>query len=388
MSLWYKTLLILGLMSGLQSCNMVDDYMLGKDNTPAPAPLEKIKPEFSLSEKWRSSVSVAKKGDPFLKIKPVAVGDKLYTASNAGIIQAVSKQDGKVIWSQQLPTGIVSGPTVGIGLIIVSTDKSSVVALNENTGKVMWQHQVSGDVLSKPVIYRDKIIVKTIDGNVYALSFSTGEKLWLAAHGSPHIILKASSSPVLMHDNVLLVGFSDGKLDAIDANTGNVMWSRAMAYAMGSSDVERLVDIDSDPIIEGNTVYLAGYQGSIGALSLQDGNFIWKKPASTFKNITIKGNALYMTDSNDVVWSYDKNTGQVLWKQEDLKARGLTEPVMWGNRVVLGDKFGYIHVLAADNGKIMTRAEVPGPVIQAPVLSSNTLYVQSANGQLIRLAVG
>ena len=188
-------------------------------------------------------------------------------------------------------------------------------------------------------------------------------------------------------DKLALVGFSDGKLDAIDIQTGNVVWQRSIAYASGSSDVERLVDIDADPIVRGNIAYLASYQGYIGALSLANGEFVWRKPASVYKNMAIDNTTLYVTDSDDILWAFDSISGHVKWKQLALKARGLTEPVLLGNRLIVGDRTGFVHVLATQNGELVSREQVSGPVDIAPAVAENSVYVMTANGKLSRFSV-
>lgn len=155
------------------------------------------------------------------------------------------------------------GPSVADGYIALGTNASHVVLLKQSDGSSVWQANVSSDVLSKPAIAHKKVIAKTTDGNLYAFDLHSGEKIWVVDHGSPHLILKASSSPVV-HGKVIFVGYSDGKLDAVDINFGH-LWQRSIAYANGASDVERLVDIDADPIVRNETIYLASYQGHVGA---------------------------------------------------------------------------------------------------------------------------
>ena len=249
--------------------------------------------------------------------------------------------------------------------------------LNAANGNTVWESRVSGDVLSTPLFANDAVVAKSIDGNLYAFDIKTGKKRFFVEHGTPNLILKASASPVRLGD-LVLVGFSDGKLDAVELKTGRVVWQRSIAYANGSSDVERLVDIDADPIIRGDTVYLASYQGEIGSLSLNSGQFIWHKPASTYKNLAIEGDTLYMTDSDDVVWAYDRNNGQVRWKQESLKARGVTEPVVMGRTVLLGDKTGFLHILDAQRGDFLSRFQQNGAIEVAPIVSGNRVYVLTA----------
>lgn len=381
-----RKLVILGLCMLAQACTQVDDYLLGKDNTPQPTPLAPLTQKASMIEKWSVPMGKASKASTDLKLKPSIHGNIIYVANASGTVQAVDKGTGTLLWSKQLSHNVVSGPTVANGYIALGTNKSTVVLLRQSDGAELHELKISGDALSKPAITNNKVVIKTIDGYLYAFDLKTGEKLWGTEHGSPSLILKASSSPVIM-DKLALVGFSDGKLDAVEIQSGTVVWQRSIAYASGASDVERLVDIDADPIVRGDTVYLASYQGYIGALSLANGEFIWRKPASVYKNMAIDNSTLYVTDSDDVLWALDRRNGQVKWKQLALKARGLTEPVLMGNRLIVGDRTGFVHVLATHNGELVSRIQMSGPVDIAPAVAENSVYVMTANGKLSRYSV-
>ena len=383
-----KNIITVALLSlSVIGCSKLDDYMLGKDNTPVPKTLEPVNSKASLTEKWSAPTGFNKKNSAYLKLKPVIKGNTVYVADASGVVQAVDTASGRAIWSQKLNSGVISGPTVANGYVVVGTDASKIVTLKQDTGTEVWQAGLTGDTLAKPVITQNKVIAKTIDGNLYAFDLNKGNRLWISEHGAPSLILKASSSPVVVDGKMVLVGYSDGKMDAVDLQTGQVLWQRSIAFATGSSDVERLVDIDADPIVQGNTVLLASYQGYIGALALSDGQFIWRKPASTYKNIIVRGGSVYMSDSNDVLWSINKQTGQVNWKQDKLKSRGLTEPSFIDGNLVVGDKTGMLHVLSAKNGEFISRAQLGGAITISPGVSGNSVYVLTANGKLSRFSV-
>ncbi|KGP62305.1 dehydrogenase [Legionella norrlandica] len=377
---------ILVLFTLIQGCNRIDDYMLGKDNTPQPKELKDIQTKVKIAQNWATPVGKTHKGHEYLNLRPVIRGDIVYTADASGLVQAVGKKDGQIKWSTLLKSNIVSGPTVADGFIVVGTSTSSLVLLNQADGKEIWQNKVSAEVLAPPAISHQKVIAKTIDGKVYAIDAVNGKQLWVADHGSPSLVLKASSSPIIV-DNLVLIGFSDGKLDALELQTGRLIWQRSIAYGIGASDVDRLVDIDSDPIISNNIAYLASYQGYVGALSLSDGQFIWRKPASVYKNMLLSHNSLYFTDSNDVLWSLNSQTGQVNWKQTALKARGLTAPVLVGDDLAVGDKTGYLHIISTQTGELMGRSQLSGGVAVAPSVSGKKMYVLTDNGMLNQLAV-
>ena len=379
-------LLTLALCVLVQGCNKLDDYMLGKDNTPQPKELKQIDSKLKVTQNWSAPVGKAHKNLGYLKLQPVAQGSLIYTADASGLVQAVNKSNGSIKWSTPLKHSLVSGPSVASGVVAVGTSNSTLVILDQATGKKLWQAKLSGELLSDPAIAHHKIIAKTIDGKVYAFDQASGKQLWMVEHGSPSLVLKASSSPIVV-GNQVLIGFSDGKLEAMDIDSGRLIWQRSMAYASGSSDVERLVDIDADPIVENHVAYLATYQGYIGALSLDNGEFLWKKPGSVYKNILLHANNLYVTDTNDVLWSIDSKTGHVNWKQTALKARGLTEPVLMSNDLVVGDKTGYLHFLDTQAGDLLARSQVSSGVSSAPIVVGRKLYVLTNNGMLNELTV-
>ncbi|MBA2648482.1 MAG: outer membrane protein assembly factor BamB [Legionella sp.] len=379
-------LLIILLYTMIQGCTTVDDFLLGKDNTNKPRELKQIQSKVNISQNWAVAVGKPHQSNDYLKLKPLVVKDVIYTAEANGLVQAQMKKDGQLKWSHQLKHGIVSGPSIKEGLVALGTNAATLVVLNQADGTVRWQSKIFGEMLSPPAIAQGKVIAKTIDGKVFAFDATTGKQLWVANHGAPSLVLKASSSPVVL-GNLVLIGFSDGKLEALNLETGQTVWQRSIAYASGSSDVERLVDIDSDPIVKDNIAYLASYQGYIGALSLADGQFLWRKPASVYKNMVLHSNTLYLTDSNDILWSLNAHSGQVNWKQSALKARGLTEPVLMGTRLVVGDKTGYLHIVSVQTGKLLGRTQLSSSVSISPTAVGSHVYVLTDNGMLNQLSV-
>lgn len=376
----FIVIMVLGLLN-LQACSLVDDYVLGKDNTLKPALLQDIHPKAQLVKQWSTSVGKAVTTRTYLKLKPVRVGQVIYTATSEGRVSAVNAHTGHLVWTVVLKQSIVSGPTVAQGVVIVSTDTATLVALSQDNGHRRWVAHLSEDALSKSVIAGDKVIAKSIDGHLYAFDLHSGKERWMVEHGAPNLILRTSSAPKVMGD-LVLAGYSDGKLDAIELSTGRIVWQRSIAYANGASDVERLVDIGADLVVRGRWVYLASYQGYIGALNLDDGQFIWSKPASVYKNMAVDSETLYVSDSHDVIWAYDLQTGQIKWKQAALKGHVITEPVLNGNYLVVGDSLGYVHILSKNNGERVGREHLGSAIDSAPLQSDGQLLFMTADGAL------
>lgn len=377
----------LSLFLGLSSCSMLDDYLLGKDNTVKPKALAPLEHSHELSKLWAVPAGHSLSHFSYHKLKPELISQRIITAFPDGTVQVTNAKTGDVIWSKQLPSSIISGPAVSQDYIALGLSSAQVILLNASNGAFIWKKTVSGDVLAKPVFAKNKVLAKTIDGNLYAFDLTTGKKAWVSEHGSPHLILKTSASPVVKGSQII-VGYSDGKLDAIDIKSGIVLWQRSIAYASGASDLERLVDIDANPIVEGDKVFIASYQGYIGSLLLSNGEFAWRKPSSVFKDMSSDTENLYYTDSDDTIWSLNKQSGHVNWKQSSLQARGLTETIVLGQFLAVADKTGYLHVLSKQTGEFVARAQLAAPVFTSPVADADGIYVLAANGQLYRFKLG
>jgi outer membrane protein assembly factor BamB len=379
---YYKAGWLLGIALMMQGCTQLDDYLLGKDNTPLPTPLPAVEHQVPWTEQWSLPL-----GRTHAKLKPVVQGDTIYIADVSGRLMAVNKVSGQMRWSQQLPKRLVGGPVVHNGIIALATHDAGIMVLDERTQRVLWQARVSSDVLSSPLMTHQLLIAKTVDGHLIAFDLKNGKKRWEVDHGSPHLILKASSSPILTQGR-LLVGFSDGKLDAIDPDSGRVIWQKSIAYATGASDVERLVDIDADPISANGVVYIASYQGYLSAININNGELLWSKPASTYKNLAFDTHSLYMTDEDDVIRAFNPVNGQVRWKQTDLTARHVTAPVNVGTWIIVGDETGWLHLLDSRHGDLRGRVAVPGAVEMAPVVSEQRVYVITQAGSLTCFTLG
>lgn len=374
----------------LNSCtpvDTVDDYLLGKDNAPTPKPLAPIKTDVPLKTKWIAPTSTQGKDNAWLKLQPAVSSHFIYTADAQGHVSAVERATGKIRWQKNLPMPLVSGPVIHDNRLILGTAHAALLALNADTGQEIWQTKVSGNIYATPAVHQNKVFAKTMDGNLYAIDLKTGHRIWLSKHGAPQLVLKAASSPVVA-GNKVLVGYADGKIDALDIHTGRTLWQRQIAYAGGVSDVERLVDIDTDPIIHDQVAYLGSYQSYVGAISLNDGQTLWQKPVSVYKNMALEAGVLYVVDIHDVVWAIQSRNGQVLWKQTALKHRNLSSPAIKGQFVLLGDSSGLLHLLSSANGQLAGRMPVSGAVKTSPLVVGKNIYVSSSAGKLACYAIG
>lgn len=374
------------LFASLVGCTYIDDYAFGKDNTPKPMPLPQVQNKKSVHIDWSVSLAGFKKQGMSADMVPFVSNDLVYVATPQGIIYALKEADGRILWQTNLHQSLLAGPVVSGDKIVVTGDDAAIYVLKRKNGALLHRIGVANDVMSKPYIHHQKIYTKTITGAVYCIDLQTGHKDWKYEHPPSEIILKASSSPIY-YQHMILVGFSDGSLVGLEPEKGHPIFTQHISYAKGVSEVERLTDVDTNPLIDQDHLYIASYQGDIGAYSISESDFIWKKPASTYHDLSFVGDTLVMVSSKDVVWAYHKRTGQILWTQNQLKARRLTAPVIWNHNIWIGDALGYLHGLSPQTGQFVGQLKLPGAMVSAPVIEGNHAWVMTTNGQLHRLSL-
>jgi outer membrane protein assembly factor BamB len=380
-------MILVALMSlTISACTYIDDYVFGKDNTPAPNPLPVVKHKKNVHIDWSTNIGSFKKNTATPDLAPGFDSRNIYVAAPNGKITALNKKTGQVLWQSETHLSLLAGPVVAGEQLIVSGDDSAIYILDRNNGKVLQRVSVTNDVFAKPFVHAGKIYAKTITGVVYCIDLKTGHKDWKYEHTSTEIILKASSSPVF-YQNSILVGFSDGSIVGLEPLKGHPIFQQHVSYARGVSEVERLNDVDTNPLIDQDRLYIASYQGEVGAYSIPQSEFIWKRQASTFHDLVFVDSTLVLVSSSDSVWAYHKTNGQVLWTQKALKARGLTAPAIWRGQIWVGDRLGTLHGISPSSGQFIGQLQMPGSIVSSPVIDGDVCYVLTTNGQIHRLSL-
>jgi outer membrane protein assembly factor BamB len=223
---------------------------------------------------------------------------------------------------------------------------------------------------------------------MFGLSAIDGKRLWTYDRTVPTLTLRGSSSPVIA-GGLVVYGSDGGKLSALALKQGLPLWEKTIAFPTGRSELDRIVDIDGNPLIVNGVVYAASYQGVIVALELETARTLWTKELSTSSDMSVDINNLYLTDAEGNVWALDRRNGASLWKQDKLQYRSVTGPVVVGDYVVVNDFEGYQHWLSIDDGHFVGRMEIDSSGIStASVTANNVAYSYSNSGELAATVAG
>jgi len=378
----FVTVLLTLLLGGCSTLGDWSESILGgDDNADPPAPLVDIESPIAVKKLWSTSVGV---GDDkqFINLVPAVDESQIFVADRKGQVVAFDLETGKKNWSVKTETAIAAGPGVGEGLVLVGTSDAEVLALSTIDGTLLWKAEVSSEVLSVPRIDLDKVIVQTADGNVAALDAGDGHEVWIHDRSIPVLTLRGTSSPAVQH-GLVVVGYANGKLAALSAEKGFDVWETSITIPKGSSEIDRMVDIDGDPIIVGAAVYVTTYQGRIAVVDIQNGDPGWTRDMSSSVGLGVDFSQVYVTDDQSHVWALSRGSGATEWKVEDMNNRQLTAPEPFEDYILVGDVDGYVHLLSRYDGRVAARVKVDSRGVNAkPLVKDGVFYVYGNSGKL------
>jgi len=343
-----------------------------------PLALVDFPAQFAVYKAWSTSV-----GDGMPKLKlglaPVADAQRLYVANGKGTVLALDARTGKQLWSQHLKALLSGGPGAGSDLVLVGTASGAVIALDAAHGAQRWRTQLNSEILSAPVASGDLVAVRTVDGKLFGLAASDGKQRWVADQQVPRLTLRGTSPPIISGDYVI-AGFDNGRMMAVTLVGGTTAWDVAVSQARGSSELQRLIDIDGPPVADLEELYVVGFQGHVARLSRDSGREIWSHEISSFRGLAIDAVGVLVSTAEGEVVKLDRAGGAERWRQKGLLHHTLTRPVVVGGSVVVGDAQGYLHWLGSEKGEFQARVKLGAPLSAAPLVVGDLLIVQTDKG--------
>lgn len=148
-----------------------------------------------------------------------------------------------VAWTYEFPTshGVEATPIVADGTIFVTGAWSVVAALDAKTGKLLWQYD--------PQVPKEKLVKGCCD---------------------------AVNRGVAVYEGKVFVGTYDGRLQALDAKTGKVLWSEMTVDQSKPYTITGAPRVVKGKVLIGNGGAELGVRGYVSAYDAESGKLAWR----------------------------------------------------------------------------------------------------------------
>ena len=372
----------------LPGCAMVKEWM---PTLPAPSmkwiydskkpgPLPELKASATASTSWQAQVGAAGQG-----FAPTVLADAIYAAASDGTMIRLDPANGRSIWRVNAGQRLSAGIGADAALVVVGTDKGEVLAFTPD-GAPAWKARVSTEVVAPPRVSDGVVVVFTGDGGIHALNAKDGTRKWVNQRATPALIVRNFAGGIIRR-GALFVGTAGGHLLAIDVPTGIVGWDGAVANPKGATELERIADVTSLPLVLERDACAVAYQGRVACFDLGRGTLSWSRDISSLTNMATDAKYIYITDDKGAIHALDRSTGASVWKQDLLKERKIGGPQLVGDLVGVVDVEGYLHLLSPINGAYVGRLATDGSVATAqPELLLTGALWQSTSGTLFAVS--
>ncbi|MCH9637869.1 MAG: outer membrane protein assembly factor BamB [Betaproteobacteria bacterium] len=326
---------------------------------------------------WKSSL-----GDSEVAVFSLAYNDgALYAADEDGQLVSFDSASGEQLWRNNTKQKFSGGVGVGDGMVLVGSFKGEVFAYNES-GHQLWKAKVSSEVLSPPQADSGMVVVRTVDARIFGLDAIDGSRKWVYQGATPSLTVRSAAGATISQvAGAVFAGFAGGKMAAMSLFNGNVGWEAAVSQPRGVTELERMTDVTSLPVIDDQIVCAVAYQGRVACFEISNGVQLWTRESSSNAGLAMDNDYIYVSEEDGVVAAYDKRSGAGMWKQSRLGSKNLTAPLVSGHYIVVGDDQGFVSLLRNYDGVVLARAATDGsPILTTPQSMPDGFAVQTFKG--------
>jgi len=263
---------------------------------------------------------------------------------------------------------------------------------------VKWKFPTGAYMISSPAIVGDLIYVGSTDGRLYAIDRESGTKRWTLQTGA-----RIVSSPAVADGVVYALSYDD-TLYAANATTGSVVWKFATrgehrytaTHLHGTLPrAEAMPDpydtFLSSPAVSNGTVYFGSSDGNVYALNARTGSLTWKFKTGdvVHSSPAVVGGTVYVGGWDTFFYALDAATGALKWKYktgddaDEHNQIGIqSSPAVVDGVVYFGGRDSYLYALQAGTGALKWRVRNHGAwVITSPAVTDGMVYYGNADGQ-------
>jgi len=358
----------------LGGCSAVPVY----GNPVAPAPVQPPYRLFSV-DWWTPLVAPT-----LLEYAPREMAAPAYDGQNGrvitltrdGFVRSVAPE-GKVAWEFRAGNRFYAGATVHEGVVYAPGTDGQLYALDAGTGALKWKYASGEALATEPLIAGELVLVASQSDTLFAVKRGTGELAWLYRRDPPAGFTIHRASTPTVREGSAWVGFSDGTLVSLNLEDGSLRWEKALATG------GQFVDVDTTPVLDSaGRLYAASYSGGLYALEAETGEVLWSTAAQGITSLVVRGEVLIAT-GDDRLDAYLGETGRLLWSRA-LGERAGFEPVLVQGMLLVPAQRSLLFV-DPRTGQARAAWDPAEGVSATPRVGGSKVYVLSNNGYLYAL---
>lgn len=251
-----------------------------------------------------------------------------------------------------------------------SNRTNNVYAVDTTDGSEMWSFPSDASFQSCAALSDTRVFIANDAGTLFAIEAETGDEMWSQSFGAASYL----ESPLLV-DGRVIIGDPEGGLFAFDATSGDRIWG-----------VDDMGSVRASPAYADDTVYVGTQPGTLTARSIADGSVDWERALSgEIRGIAVADGTLYVTMSTGALRALSSADGTEQWVANTDYEIGAS-PAVGPDSVYVGDGNNFDHpgklysFARSDGAEEWTFAPGDsfggrrGAIVNAPVVASGQVF--------------
>lgn len=335
--------------------------------------------------------------ESFARMNPVIAAGKVFVMDAKGYLTAhdVSRIDSVQWTSSSLlesdePDLLGGGIAFDNGKLFATSGYGKVVALDAASGKELWKVSVGTPLRNAPKAMAGKVYVLSADNQLFVLDAQNGKILWNHRGITENVGFATSVSPSLK-ESFVVVPYSSGEIHALDASSGQEVWSDTLILSRHTSATGAFSGIGGTPVIADDVVYAGGSGGFYAAITLLSGRRVWEQDIPTLNPGWVAGDFVYVLSETQQLFCLYRADGRVKWVsqlpryEDEAKRKGSYVwygPVMAGGQLLVAGSHGEMLAFSPAKGEKVATLEIPDNVVNIPVLAEGRLYLVTGDARI------
>jgi outer membrane protein assembly factor BamB len=316
------------------------------------------------------------------RFSPILTEKSIIAANSIDGVVAYDRDHAGQRWRLAIKDGVEAGAFLADDILYFGAGDGQLYAVQTDSGQVLWTYPLKAEGIARPMVKAGILYVLGGNNVAHALNARTGKLLWLYnRREAGNLSVRGGSQPTVAGD-LVLIGFSDGSLVALNKTSGALIWE------VNLNRNKRFRDVDATPVLDGDTAYVSSYDGALYAIDVADGKIRWSLEDGGYDEVLLQGNTLFYSSSTGKTMAIDKGSGKVIWSKDNRTGIG-TAPVVYKGVLLVGEMDGALRFMDARNGDLLNEFS-PGRGVTSKVAvdpKTNEVYFMSTDANLFALHV-
>ena len=353
-----------------------------------------------VSQVWSAEFGKGSSKRNLLLASPIVSGGKVFTQDVNGTVSAFDLERGRKLWKQKLKPQTLNENDNGLNGAGLTADSEavyalggfgSVFALDKASGNILWRKDLGTPLRTAPTVCGQKLLVQSLDNRLFALDIKDGNEIWKYNISAEDTVLAGNATPACsITENLVVVGFSNGEIQAFNADIGYPAWSVPVIDNSQISLSTGINSIKAAPIIDGQDVYAIGNNDLLTKVDYRTGEVEWSRKIGGTNLPWLSGNYLFVLTNNNELVALNKDNGKLIWSlsllsEYPLKERSdiyLSGPIMAGSELLVTASNGVLYKISPTDGAVLSRTELESNTPLSPIVAEGYLIFTTDDAEL------